>query len=142
MSLLDGQPVDRRPGDAPHHLRNALHALLGFGGPADALLGTDIQLGVLESRRQQHVAGADAHEVLGVAAQPGILLGTVHSDATNDQQPGVDLPHVVEDLLECLAVKKCALVSSMTALAEAIVLCNREMGLVDLSQTAVSMISS
>src|SRR6266542_6901576 len=100
MALLEGQPEDRRAGDPLDEGRHALHAAFRLRGPADGLLGLDVELGYLDPCRQQDVARRVAKQILGVAAERLFSLTAVDAGAPDDQQPRLGLSRVVEDLLE------------------------------------------
>jgi hypothetical protein len=106
VPLLDRVAQERGPGDAGHLLRDALHPLPSLVGPGDDLLGLYVERGVELPRHQEHVAGRQAQEVLGVRAEVRLALVRVHADAPEDEEPGVLLPAELEHLLEALAVEE------------------------------------
>src|SRR3954463_6436632 len=106
MPLFERQAKNPGAGNALDLFGDPRHALLGFGCPADGLLGTDIQPRHLETRRQEDVAGRAAEAVLDIAAEGGLLLRTVDANSSEHEQPRIGLARVVDDLLERLFLVK------------------------------------
>ena len=80
VALLDRVAQERGAGDALDLGRHPLHPRLGLLGPRDDLLGLHVERRIELAAREQHVAGRQAQEVLGVGAEVDLVLVGVHAD--------------------------------------------------------------
>ena len=79
VPLLDGVAQQRGAGHALHLGRHPLHPRLGLLGPGDDLLGLDVERRVELAVGEQHVAGRQPQQVLGVGAEVDLVLVGVHA---------------------------------------------------------------